>query len=108
MNHRLKELLSTGVKIVNPDDFEVNFWGHNYQVILDRFTSVIVNAEHDQAAIDYAIDYAEENIPNLLLDENDIQEIIQEHGEDGLQDYICGGNHSRYIAEMGATVFEQF
>jgi len=107
LSPKAHEAIERGAKIINKDDLVEDFWGHTYHVILDRFISVIVNAEHAQAAVDYAIDWTEENMPHLLLNANDIQEIVSDHSQDCLDmDYTCGGNHCRYIAEMGATVFD--
>lgn len=76
----------------NKEDWQEQFWKNNYQVWLTvqgiRFH---VNADNEQDALDYVIDYCEENLPGLVMTRE--EELDQEF----LEDYISGGNHGRYI-----------
>jgi hypothetical protein len=65
----------------------VKFWGHSYEVILSEFSDEIyVNADNEQEALDYAIDYAEEQGWMGLF--------IDEPTEEDYETQIVGGNHS--------------
>ena len=80
---------------VNPDDFDYDgqpFWKNIYLIELTRFGfPYLVNAAHEQDAIDFLIDYLEENEPGLLFGRE------EESEEEFLDEYICGGNHCRYL-----------
>jgi len=103
--------------IANPNDYECNFWGHDYLVTLSELgPTLMVNAGDEGAALDYAIDYVEEQgWEGLFLDDDDIDELVRDaisHGykDDGvytyLDEYSCGGNHGRYLSSHNVTVRE--
>ena len=66
------------------------FWKYLYEVTLCNFAYPIkVNANHEQDALDYAVDYAEEQgWEGYFLDEN--------HGYHE-NDVIIAGNHGRLL-----------
>ena len=76
----------------NKDDFDGGFWKHNYKIFLTaQGIEYHVNADCERDAIDYVIDYCEENHPGLLMS-------IEERDEEKfLDEYICGGNHGLYL-----------
>ena len=85
----------------NKDDFEEKFWKRNYRVLLtDQAIEFFVNADNEQEAIDYIIDFCEENLPGLLFDRDEEEE------EEFLEEYICGGNHSRYLNTLNIHIKE--
>ena len=78
--------------IVNKDDYEENFWNHNYKItVTAQGLEFIVNANNEQDAIDYLIDYCQEHHPGLLMTHEETFE------EEFIDDYICGGNEGLYL-----------
>jgi hypothetical protein len=76
----------------NKSDYDEHFWKHNYRILLtSQGIEFRVNADNDQDALDYVIDYCEENLPGLIMSREEEEE------EEYLDDYICGGNHSVYL-----------
>ena len=78
----------------NPDDWNNNFWKRYYLVEMVEGifnSSFAVNADCEQDAIDYVIDYCEEHLPGLIMS------IEEEEGEEFIEDYVCGGNHDKYL-----------
>ena len=100
--------------IVNPNDYECNFWGHDYLVTLSEFgPTLLVNAGNEACALDEAIDYAQEQgWDGLFLNEEDIRELMDDSICDGkdeyayLDEYPSGGNHGRYLSSHNVTVRE--
>ena len=90
------EFYNRVINFVNPDDIKESFWKRDYLIQITRFgIPFIVNADCEQDAIDEIIDYIEAmKWDGLLLDYNDSDDL--EMIESG--DYICGGNHSRYLS----------
>ena len=85
----------------NKEDYEEQFWNHNYKVQVSmQGMEFIVNADCEQDAIDYIIDDCEENYPGLLWSREEEQE--QEY----LEEYICGGNHGRYLSTHNIHIEE--
>jgi len=84
-------------EVVNPADLygetpeDAPFWPHTY-VIGFPLSSYVVNAEHEQAAMDEFIDWAEEHAPGYLMSP-------EEEPEDEEGVYIRGGNHGRMLSE---------
>ena len=93
------------VEFANKEDYKNQFWKRNYAVTLSEYGPVvIVNADHEQDALDFAIDYAEEKgYEGLFLDDADIDELEQ---EGYLDDYVSGGNHGRYLSSMNVGIEE--
>lgn len=84
--------LEQEVNYPNLDDWKESFWKHNYLIHLTAQNILFaVNANHEQEAIDYIIDYCEKHFPGLLLTHEEADE------EAFLDEYICGGNHGRYL-----------
>ena len=88
---------------INPDDFEWNeetlepFWKHIFIITLPPFgPRCIINADNLQDAIDYLIDYCEENWPGFILSEEDQ---LEAEREGYIDDFIYGGNHGKYLNE---------
>ncbi|MFW6001942.1 MAG: hypothetical protein ACOCQD_01225 [archaeon] len=79
-----------GFFYVNYDDYRENFWENDYIINIGGI-NFVANADNVQDAIDYIIDYCEDNLPGLLMTQEEVDE------EEFIQDYICGGNHGRYI-----------
>lgn len=75
------------------------FWKHSYRVYLvqQACDGIIVNADHEQDALDFAIDYAEkQGWEGYFLDNDEIDERIdKDTGE--VMDAVCGGNNCRYL-----------
>ena len=65
-----------------------------------RGIQFIVNADHEGDAFDYVIDYCEENLPGLIMTYED------EAKEEYLAEYICGGNHGRYLSTRNVFIKE--
>lgn len=78
---------------VNPDDINDGFWDYNITLVVEN-VRFIVNANNLSDALDYVVDYCEENLinPGLLVDPDDEDECM-EHPSD----YMVAGNHSRMI-----------
>lgn len=85
------------INYVNLDDWNAGFWNNNYAINIDSI-EFIANANSAQDAIDYVIDYCEGFLPGLLMDQNDVDD------EEFLDDYICGGNHGRYINSLNVNI----
>ena len=83
----------------NRDDWQEQFWKNNYQVFLtSQGIRFHVNADHEQDALDYVIDYCEEHLPGLIMSRE--EEIEEEY----LDEYLCGGNHSRYLNTLNIHI----
>ena len=84
------------INFVNPDDINDSFWKHDYLILLTRFgIAFVINADHEQDAIDFMIDYIESRKwDGLLLDYNDPDDLELIESDE----YICGGNHGRYLS----------
>ncbi len=75
------------MKYVNEDE---KFWKHSYRVHLHEFDTegILVNADHEQDALDFAVDYAEEQgWEGMFLDPEDEDE-----------ETVYAGNHSRPLS----------
>lgn len=75
----------------NPGEWANKFWKHNYRVTLDLGVAFWVNADCEQDALDYVIDYCEEHR---------FIGFIASHGEIDEDDedvFVCGGNHGLYL-----------
>lgn len=83
---------------VNRYDYNNKFWKNDYEITIDgiEFT---VNADNESEAFDFLIDYCEEHIPGLIMSEK--EEVELEHF---LDDYVCGGNHGRYINSYNISI----
>ena len=91
-NNLTKEIgIYTEIDFPNKDDWNQSFWKKDYVIYLTAHgIPFAVNADNEQDAIDYVIDYCEENYPGLIMTR-------EEEEEEFLDDYVCGGNHSRYL-----------
>jgi hypothetical protein len=71
---------------------ESKFWDHSYRVTLQEFDNegIIVNADNEQDALDYAVDYAEAQGWFGLFDDDD------DYYDDG--ECLFAGNHGHRIA----------
>ena len=84
----------------NRDDLTKNFWKNNYKIyVTAQGIEFHVNADCEQDAIDYIIDYCadedEGNMPGLVAD---YRELLDDGiTENEINDYICGGNKSLYL-----------
>lgn len=83
----------------NKEDWDNNFWDHNYLIYLDS-VPFAVNANCEQDALDCIIDYCEENCPGFIMTRD------EEKDEKYLEDYICGGNHGVYLNTYNIHVTE--
>lgn len=81
----------TDIIYPNKIDFDDHFWDHDYEICIHPDFKFHINANDLQDAIDFLIDYLEENLPGLLFT------LDEEKDEEYLDEYINGGNHSRYI-----------
>ena len=86
-------------EVCNPNDLfgmeDGPFYKHTYLIQLSH-SNYIVNAEHDQLAVDELIDYLVEFAPGYILSPEEEEE-AQEDGS--IDDYTQGGNASNYINE---------
>ena len=80
------------------------FWKHSFKVWLSEFNDVIVNADHEQDALNFAIDYAEkQEWEGLFLCSEEIEELEK----DGfLDDYVSGGNHGKYLSSLNINIIK--
>ena len=85
--------------IINPEDYQVNFWGTYWRLTLDSCWKefYIVNGNYEQGCVDLLIDWCEEYAPGLLWEHEEVNERIREDGENALEDWPFGGNHCRYM-----------
>jgi len=80
----------------NPDDLAENFWNHNYLVTVTAHgIKFKVNADSEQDALDYVIDYCEDKMPGLVASYQELRD--DDYSDDEIDDYYCGGNHSLYL-----------
>lgn len=93
---KLKKVASVaeidGVIYPNKEDYDGNFWGHNFELEFGAFAPrmFIVNAGNLQDALDWAIDYMEKSTPDLLFTPIELDVL-----KDSMDDYVDGGNHHR-------------
>lgn len=81
----------------NKEDFDSKFWNHNYKILVSaQGIEFYVNADCEQEALDYVIDDCEENMPGLLWEDE----------PEFPDDYICGGNHGRYLSTHNIHIEE--
>jgi hypothetical protein len=93
------------ITIVNPDDYNNRFWKKNYLIrVTYPGTPFIVNADNEQEAIDYFINYCEEHYPGLV---STYQELIDDGYTDiEIDELISGGNHGLYLTIDGVISIE--
>ncbi len=81
------------MEFVNKEDYNESFWDNDYTITLTRQGfEFVVNADNEQEAMDYLIDYIEdrpERWSGLLF--------AVDEGIDFPDDYISGGNHGRTL-----------
>lgn len=81
---------------------ETKFWDHSYRVFLSAHNNLTINANHEQDAIDFAIDYAEaQGWEGLFLSSEEVAEL---EAEGFLEDYTSGGNHGRYLNSLDISI----
>lgn len=85
----------------NYEDYESGFWNNNYAIRIDSM-NFVANANNAQEAIDYVIDYCEWFRPGMLMRQDEVEQ------EEHLDDYICGGNHCRYINSLNVNIEKIF
>ena len=79
----------------NQDDFVHNFWNHNYTVLVTaQGIRFVVNADNEQDAIYYIIDYCQEHLTGLVFTPDEAHnlrlESIKDYGDERyIDDYIC-------------------
>jgi hypothetical protein len=72
------------------------FWKNCYLVGIG--IPIYVNADHEQDALDFAIDYAEKRKwKDLFLSDKEVEELRE---EGFLDEHVCGGNHGLYLSEI--------
>lgn len=88
--------MKEGITIINPDDYNNHFWRYNYLIrVTYQGIPFLVNADNEQEAIDYLIDYCEDNCPGLIAT---YQELIDAGYTDiEIDELIYGGNHGLYL-----------
>jgi len=71
----------------NKEDWIHSFWKHDYLILLtSQGIPFAVNADNEQDAMDYIIDYCQRELSGLLMSRE------EEAEEEYLEDYIRGGN----------------
>jgi len=84
--------------VVNPNDLfgeDGPFWKKTYLLHLSLGGNFVINADSKQDAIDYFIDWAEDNAPGYLFSPEEEAELE----DDEREDYIIGGNAGRMLNE---------
>ena len=77
------------------------FWRNCYAVDIGN-GEILVNADNEEDALDYAIDCAEKRgWKGLFLAPAEIEE-LEKDGH--LNEHECGGNHSLYLAALSCDV----
>ena len=85
---------------LNKDDYKENFWNHNYRILVSaQGIEFIVNADHEQDALDYVMDYiVSKGWTGLYTDDFAKAEI---------EEWLCAGNdgyhfttHNIFIEEI--------
>lgn len=87
------------MKYINEDE---KFWKHSYRVHLHQLDAdgLLVNADCDQDALDYAVDYAEQKgWEGIFVDEADI-----ERKDENEIDIIRAGNHCKPLNSWEVTI----
>lgn len=77
----------------NKDDWNEKFWKNNYRVLLTaQGIEFLVNANHEQDALDFIIDYCrqEGNLPGLIAEDYELSDVET-------RKFICGGNRGLYL-----------
>lgn len=106
MKDKFKKVANMEAQVYFPniEDWNEDFWPNNYLIqVTAQGIPFAVNAEHEQDAIDYIIDYCEEHMPGLLYTHEEAEELRQEsitdYGDERyIDDYISGGNHCLYLS----------
>ncbi len=82
---------SDSITYPNKHDYLENFYGKYWEIELGSFATwkFHINASYEQEAVDFMIDYIEENDPDLLFPSAEKIENEEEH--------ISGGNHNRVL-----------
>jgi hypothetical protein len=62
--------------------------------VTEQGIEFMVNADHEQDAIDYVIDYCRDNLPGLLLTD---EEVVEAEKDGTIENYISGGNEGSYL-----------
>lgn len=82
------------MKYINEEE---KFWKHSFRVHLHEHDTegLLINADHEQDALDYAVDYAEKQGWEGLFYS---QEEIAEKTEQEQENLLFAGNHSRALS----------
>lgn len=77
----------------NVEDWKESFWKNKYLISIGEIGTqrYAVNADNEQDALDYAIDYIVEHFPGCVMSRE------EEETEEYLEEYIVGGNEGRYL-----------
>jgi predicted amidophosphoribosyltransferase len=81
------------------------FWKHSYRVHLHELdpTGLLINADNDQDALDYAIDFAEEKgWEGLFFTSEELEQMKEEERDQ----YLSGGNHGRVLNSMNVRIIK--
>ena len=108
MKKTYQDLINEGVTPVNLDDLEgydnMPFWDRVYLIqVTAQGISFLVNAHHEDDAIDYLIDHCVEHSPGLVWSRKEETELMR---EGILDDYIFGGNEGRYLSTHNVHIEE--
>jgi len=77
---------------VNVDDYKENFWKNDYMILLTaQGIQFIANADNEQDALDYVMDYCMEHCQGLVMTQE------EQENEEFIDDYMLAGNESRYF-----------
>ena len=88
----------------NRDDWNESFWNNKYHVwITAQGIKFAVNANDEGEAIDYIIDYCQDNLPGLLFTHEEAHELrlesLLDYGDERyVDDYISGGNEVLHLS----------
>ncbi len=89
----------------NYDDYKESFWKNNYEVkVTENGITFIVNADNEQEAFDYIIDYCEEKLPGLVSSYDELKE--DGYNDQEMEDFIQGGNHGLYLTTHYVNLHE--
>ena len=81
------------VIFVNIEDWANNFWRNKYLITIGAIGTqyYAVNADNEEEALDFVIDYIVEHYPGLVMDYE--EEVAEEY----LDEFARGGNEGRYL-----------
>ena len=96
----------TMIHYPNKYDLETKFWNKNYRIsITAQGIDFIVNADSESDAIDFIIDYCQENELSGLV--STYEELKADDCSDTeINDYVYGGNEGLYLTTNNIQIID--